>query len=96
MRSRSSRRGYIPLVRLFLQFCILYAAQHVLAVETWTRWEQSMTSTKTYDNPYREVTLKLSYLGPNQEQISGLGFWDGGNTFRTTGVLDLDSFMFRY
>src|ERR1041385_2902437 len=83
MRSRSVRRGYSLWVRLgFLHFCIFYAAQHVLAVETWTRWDQTLTSTKTYENPYREVSLVVSYQGPDQQQINGLGFWDGGNTFR--------------
>ena len=44
------------------------------------RWEHSLTSTKTYDDPYGEITIKVSYRGPRQQEISGLGFWDGGNT----------------
>ena len=48
----------------------------------WTRWEHSLTSTKTYDDPYGEITIKVSYRGPRQQEISGLGFWDGGNTFK--------------
>ena len=51
------------------------------AVNAWTRWEQTLTSTAEYTNP-GSVTLKVSYAGPNQRTISGLGFWDGTNTFR--------------
>jgi len=44
------------------------------AVETWTHWEHSLTSTKTYSNPYAEVTLKVNYSGPDQQALQGLGF----------------------
>jgi hypothetical protein len=52
------------------------------AVETWARWEQSLTSTKTYANPCSDVQVKVSYRGPNAQTIAGLGFWDGSNTFK--------------
>ena len=58
------------------------AGIHVFAVEAWTRWEHSLTSTRTYDDPCGEVTTKVIYRGPQQQQITGLGFWDGGDSFK--------------
>ncbi len=83
MRNRSSQpaRSNLVLLGLF-HLCLWHAAQPTFAVETWSRWEQSLTSSKAYGNPYREVTLKVSYHGPDQQQITGVGFWDGGNTFK--------------
>src|SRR5512146_138897 len=87
MRNRSSRAGCSTLVLLgIFHLCLWRAAQPTFAVETWSRWEQSLTSSKTYDNPYREVTLKVSYQGPDQQQITGLGFWDGGSTFKVRSM----------
>ena len=51
------------------------------AVETWTRWEQSLTSTQAYANP-TTTQIKVSYRGPDGQTITGLGFWDGSNSFR--------------
>ena len=31
---------------------------------TWQRWEQALTSTRHYGNPYAEVTLRVTYTGP--------------------------------
>ena len=87
MRSRALRTGRSTLVLLGLfQLCIWVSAPPLLAVETWSRWEQALTSSKTYDNHYREITLNVNYRGPDQQQITGLGFWDGGSTFRIRGM----------
>ena len=52
------------------------------AVSTWTRWEHSFTSDKSYANPATDARLKVNYRGPNQQTITGLGFWDGDHAFR--------------
>jgi len=52
------------------------------AVETWTRWEQSLTSAKRHPEADGDVTLRVTYSGPNQDRITGLGFWDGDRTFK--------------
>jgi hypothetical protein len=48
----------------------------------WQRWEQALTSATTYDNPYAEVTLRVTYTGPGGRTLRAYGFWDGGDTFR--------------
>jgi len=41
-----------------------------------------LTSTRNYDNPYADVTLRVSYVGPGGRTLRTYGFWDGGDTFR--------------
>jgi len=31
----------------------------------WNRWEKSLTSTKTYANPYTDVRVAVTYTGPS-------------------------------
>ena len=52
------------------------------ASRAWQRWEQALTSTRSYDNPYADVTLRVSYHGPGGRTLRTYGFWDGGDTFR--------------
>ncbi len=49
---------------------------------TWQRWETSLTSSKGYSNPFRDVSVDVTYTGPGGQQIKTVGFWDGGNTFK--------------
>jgi len=49
---------------------------------TWSRWEQALQSSKNYPNPYADITLRVTYRGPERQSIDGYGFWDGGDTFR--------------
>jgi hypothetical protein len=55
------------------------AAQRPHASE---RWEQTLTSTRHYDNPYADVTLRVRFTGPDGRVLATYGFWDGGNAFR--------------
>ncbi|MBI5771356.1 MAG: DUF4038 domain-containing protein [Verrucomicrobia bacterium] len=48
----------------------------------WQRWEQALTSTRQYDNPYADVTLRARFTGPGGRTLDACGFWDGGNVFR--------------
>jgi hypothetical protein len=47
----------------------------------WEKVEITLTSTKTYDNPYTEMTVWVDLTGPGFNKRC-YGFWDGGNTFR--------------
>jgi len=49
---------------------------------TWERWEHVLGSTRTYANPYADVTLQVTYTGPDGRTLHTYGFWDGGDTFR--------------
>lgn len=50
--------------------------------DTWNMWEKTLTSSTTYTNPYSGVTISVTYTGPNDETITGKGFWDGSNSFK--------------
>jgi len=50
--------------------------------QTYQPWEHALTSTRNYDNPYADVTLRVSYAGPGGRTLRAYGFWDGGHTFR--------------
>ncbi len=52
------------------------------APHTWQRWEQTLTSTRSYDNPYADVTLRVIFTGPGDRTLRTYGFWDGGDAFR--------------
>jgi hypothetical protein len=52
------------------------------AVPVWTRWEQILTSSREYENPFADVTVAVEYRGPDGASLSTFGFWDGGATFK--------------
>jgi hypothetical protein len=49
---------------------------------TWQRWEQTLTSSKEYGNPFKDVTVSVAYSGPDGTTFNTLAFWDGGKTFK--------------
>ncbi len=49
---------------------------------TWQRWEHTLTSTRSYANPYADATVRVSYAGPDGRTVRTYGFWDGGDAFR--------------
>lgn len=53
-----------------------------LEAATWTRWNHVLTSSRTYDNPYADVIVSVTYNGPEGLTLRSYGFWDGGDTFR--------------
>lgn len=48
----------------------------------WGRWETTVANTKTYADPYRDVTLNVTYTNPSGGTINFWGFYDGGTTWR--------------
>ncbi len=52
------------------------------AVEQWTRFEDSLTSTKDYGNPVQDVKVKVEFTSPNGGKRTMLAFWDGGVRWR--------------
>jgi fibronectin type 3 domain-containing protein len=47
-----------------------------------TRWELTLTSTKTYTNPFLDVTVTVEYTKAGTPSLHGYGFWDGDATFK--------------
>ncbi len=52
------------------------------APHVWQRWEHALASSRSYGNPYADVTVRVTYRGPGDRTLSAYGFWDGGETFR--------------
>jgi hypothetical protein len=50
-------------------------------VHVWEKQELTFTSTRSWANPYTDVTVWVDLVGPGiQKRV--YGFWDGGQTFR--------------
>jgi hypothetical protein len=49
-------------------------------LQTNQRWERSCTSSRTYANPFIDVTITVEYAKQGSPTIRSLAFWDGGNT----------------
>ncbi|HOW71023.1 MAG TPA: DUF4038 domain-containing protein [Phycisphaerae bacterium] len=72
---------------LMVVACPLFGARPTWAAaapnpHAWERWEHALTSSRNYGNPYADVTLRVTYNGPDNRTLRIYGFWDGGNTFR--------------
>lgn len=48
----------------------------------WQRWDYSLTSAKAYQDPYRNVTVQVTYKGPAGVSFKSWAFWEKGNIFR--------------
>ncbi|NJO83018.1 MAG: DUF4038 domain-containing protein [Blastochloris sp.] len=48
----------------------------------WQPWSATLTSARSYGNPYRDVELRVTFSGPNGQTFRTVGFWDGERTFR--------------
>jgi hypothetical protein len=48
----------------------------------WQRWEQALTSSREYRNPFKDVTVSVAYSGPDGTVFKSLAFWDGKSTFK--------------
>jgi CubicO group peptidase (beta-lactamase class C family) len=48
----------------------------------WDRFEASVENAKSYRDPYRDVTLNVTYRSPDGRSIKFQGFYDGGRTWK--------------
>ena len=51
-------------------------------VHVWQRWETTLSSSKSYENPYADVEVRVTFTGSESETLLGRGFWDGARTFK--------------
>ena len=51
-------------------------------VPQWERFETALTNTIVHADPYRDVTLNVTYTRPDASTVSFWGFYDGGSTWR--------------
>jgi hypothetical protein len=59
--------------------CALAASQ---SIEQWTRFEDTFTSARDYENAVQNVELKVEFTSPKGSKRTMLGFWDGGRKWR--------------
>ena len=56
-------------------------SEDVKSYHVWEKIEITLTSRKTIENPYRDMTVWVDLKGPGFNKRC-FGFWDGGKTFR--------------
>ena len=75
-------------IRRILPVVVLWVSQLGVCAEpptnavAWQRWQKTLTSARSYANGFKDVTVSVSYAGPNGKTFRTLGFWDGGSTFK--------------
>ena len=50
--------------------------------QQWRAFELTLTSSKTYANPFLDVDVTATFTGPDGRSLQRLAFWDGDNTWR--------------
>jgi hypothetical protein len=53
-----------------------------VAVKQWDRFEQALENPRSYRDPYRDVTLAVTFTRPDGTTVPFWGFYDGGRTWR--------------
>jgi hypothetical protein len=51
-------------------------------VGQWDRFEETISNTKSYSDPYSGVTLEVTYTKPDGKTVNFWGFYDGGTTWK--------------
>lgn len=52
------------------------------SVPVWNVFEITLTASRTYANPFSEVDVSATFLGPNGLRITRPAYWDGGQTWK--------------
>jgi len=73
-------------ISLFFYFCLIIfhcqSKPSVQDVAIWHIFETSFTSSRTYENPVQDITVRVSFRSPNSEISDVEAFWDGGKIWR--------------
>ena len=51
-------------------------------VGQWTRFDETFSSSKAYDNPMQDVEITVEFTSPGGSKRTMLGFWDGARRWR--------------
>ncbi|MFC5404367.1 DUF4038 domain-containing protein [Cohnella soli] len=54
----------------------------IVKTEQWRVAEISLQSTKKYADPFKDVEITATFIGPDRTVITRPGYWDGGNTWK--------------
>src|SRR6476659_462824 len=58
----------------------VFTAWSATPVHVWEKQELTFTSSRSFSNPYTDVTIWVDLTGPNFKKRV-YGFWEGGDTF---------------
>lgn len=72
---------------LFVVFWIL--PSRAAEVGQWDIFEASVRNPQRYNNPYKDVSLNVTYTKPDGSKVKFWGFYDGGNTWKIRFMPDL-------
>ena len=77
---------YVNLLVFFVLFPLVQSkSSEALAgvmVGRWARFETSVKNEKTYQDPYRDVVLDVTYKNPERKEVKFWGFYDGDRTWK--------------
>lgn len=78
-------------VPVTLTLLVLLMSARIAQAQTprWGRFETTITNTRTYADPYKDVTLNVTYTNPNGVVINFWGFYDGGQTWKIRYMPDV-------
>lgn len=62
--------------------CAACAGAPVPKVGQWDRFEASLSNGRNYADPYKDVTLHVTYTRPDKSRVAFWGFYDGGGVWR--------------
>lgn len=54
----------------------------LVTVQNWTVTEIALTSTRSYPNPFLDVEVTATFIGPSGQVLTRPAYWDGGSTWR--------------
>lgn len=84
------------LIAILMSTFITSLAFAQVTVGKWDRFEVAITNSNTYNDPYRDVTLNVTYTKPNGSRVNFWGFYDGNATWRIRFMPDqLGSWTYR-
>lgn len=76
------RRETMWLLLVFLLHTVGNGTGLTADIGIWDRFETSISNTKTYSDPYRDVTLNVTYTYPGGDTVTFWGFYDGDTTWK--------------
>jgi hypothetical protein len=74
-------RTRLILIASVLVATVAAAAPPQSQVPTWGKFQASLESERTYENPLQQVELRATFVSPSGKQRTVLGFWDGGRSW---------------
>ncbi|MBN1807321.1 MAG: DUF4038 domain-containing protein [Sedimentisphaerales bacterium] len=72
----------ITLIIVLTLTCITSVSAANTTVEQWTRFENTLISSKDYSNPVQNIKVKVEFTSPSGKKRTLIAFWDGGRLWR--------------